>query len=63
MTQPSVAEGAAPPPAAKRQNGAERLLRAAVEAGVEVCFANPGTMARFNYFQARRGDEASCHCR
>lgn len=38
---------AAPPPAAaagaeREPSGAERLLRAAVEAGVEVCFANPG---------------------
>ena len=29
--------------AAAGPTGAERLLRAAVDAGIEVCFANPGT--------------------
>ena len=53
MTQPRAGSGnaaarAATAPAAKPPNGAERLLRAAVEAGVEVCFANPGTISRIN---------------
>ncbi|EFN57872.1 hypothetical protein CHLNCDRAFT_56997 [Chlorella variabilis] len=34
---------AAHPAAAKGLNGAEQLLHAALDAGIEVCFANPGT--------------------
>ena len=44
---PPMATAAPQPPAAaaaaRAPSGAERLLRAAVAAGVEVCFANPGT--------------------
>lgn len=39
MTAATAAAAAERPP-----SGAERLLRAAVAAGVEVCFANPGKL-------------------
>lgn len=35
---------AAHPAAAKGLNGAEQLLHAALDAGIEVCFANPGAL-------------------
>lgn len=42
MATAPAAAAAAPPASARAPSGAERLLRAAVAAGVEVCFANPG---------------------
>jgi hypothetical protein len=60
MTQPPAVGGtaaarAAPAPAAKPPTGAERLLRAAVEAGVEVCFANPGPIFGLNVWAGAVG--------
>ena len=43
VPEPSTADPAAPPRERDAMNGAQALIRTLVDAGVDVCFMNPGT--------------------